>query len=245
MKLLLSYLKRYRAVLALALFLAAINQIFSLLDPWIFQHILDNYLVKVSQFTAHQFFTGVGVLLLLAVGAALVSRIAKNFQDYYTNVVIQRLGAKVYADGLEHSLQLPYATFEDQSSGETLGRLQQVRLDIQNLILTFVGTIFTSSIGFVFVSVYAAFINLWIAAAFLVTMPIIAGVSLLLSTRIKRVQKDIFAKTTALAGSTTESLRNIELVKSLGLADQEIARLNEPPGKFLSLSCRRCATCAA
>ena len=95
MKLLLSYLKRYRAVLALALFLAAINQIFSLLDPWIFQHILDNYLVKVSQFTAHQFFTGVGVLLLLAVGAALVSRIAKNFQDYYTNVVIQRLGAKV------------------------------------------------------------------------------------------------------------------------------------------------------
>lgn len=239
MKLLLSYLKRYRLVLALALFLAAINQIFSLLDPWIFQHILDNYLTKVSQFTAHQFFTGVGVLLLLAVGAALVSRIAKNFQDYYTNVVIQRLGAKVYADGLEHSLKLPYATFEDQSSGETLGRLQQVRLDIQNLILTFVGTIFTSSIGFVFVSIYAAFINWWIALAFIVTMPIIAGVSLLLSTKIKRVQKEIFAKTTALAGSTTESLRNIELVKSLGLADQEIARLNGTTGKILELELQK------
>ena len=36
----------------------------------------------------------------------------------------------------------------------------------------------------------------------------------------------IVAETTALAGSTTESLRNVELVKSLGLADQEVARLN-------------------
>jgi ATP-binding cassette subfamily B protein len=43
-----------------------------------------------------------------------------------------------------------------------------------------------------------------------------------LSRRIKEIQKVIVAETTALAGATTESLRNIELVKSLGLADQEV-----------------------
>ena len=48
----------------------------------------------------------------------------------------------------------------------------------------------------------------------------------MLSRRIKKIQKTIVGETTALAGSTTESLRNIELVKSLGLANQEVGRLN-------------------
>ena len=41
MKLLLSYLRQYWKLVLLALFLAAINQIFSLLDPFIFRHVID------------------------------------------------------------------------------------------------------------------------------------------------------------------------------------------------------------
>src|SRR6185369_15880662 len=40
---------------------------------------------------------------------------------------------------------------------------------------------------------------------------------------------------TSLAGSTTESLRNIELVKSLGLTRQEVERLNKNTYKILGL----------
>ncbi len=46
-------------------------------------------------------------------------------------------------------------------------------------------------------------------------------------------------ETTALAGSTTESLRNIELVKSLGLAQQEIERLNATTEKILKLELKK------
>jgi len=60
-----------------------------------------------------------------------------------------------------------------------------------------------------------------------------------LSKRIKTVQKQIVAETTALAGATTESLRNIELVKSLGLAGQEIARLNQTTSKILQLELKK------
>jgi ATP-binding cassette subfamily B protein len=42
-----------------------------------------------------------------------------------------------------------------------------------------------------------------------------------------------------LAGSTTESLRNIELVKSLGLADQEVRRLNSTTDKILKLELKK------
>ena len=107
MKILLKYLKQYWKLLALALLLAAINQIFSLLDPYIFRLVLDNYVTKFEQYTKSEFIHGAGLLLLASMGVAFVSRVAKNCQDYYTNTITQRLGAKMYTDGLAHSLELP------------------------------------------------------------------------------------------------------------------------------------------
>ena len=124
MKLLFAYLKNYWQLVALALVLAAINQIFSLLDPLIFRHVIDEYATKFQEYTTAQFFRGVSVLLGAAVGVAFISRVAKNFQDYFINVITQRVGAQIYSDGIRHSLDLPYSVFEDLRSGETLGRLQ-------------------------------------------------------------------------------------------------------------------------
>lgn len=239
MKLLLKYLKGYWKLVALALFLAAVNQIFSLIDPLIFRRIIDNYATKFSQYTFEQFASGVGLLLAAAVGTAFVSRVAKNFQDYFVNTITQRLGAQIYQKGLAHSLELPYQTFEDQRSGETLGILQKVRTDIQALILAMISTVFASIIGFIFVTIYSIHVSWIIAVAYLATMPIIVTLSLVLSNKIKKIQQTIVAETTALSGSTTESLRNIELVKSLGLAKQEISRLNETTDKILKLELKK------
>src|SRR5882672_1107634 len=239
MNLLYGYLKQYRKIVAAALALAAINQVFSMLDPLIFRHVIDDYATKHSNFTITQFIRGVSVLLLLAVGVAFVSRVAKNFQDYFVNVITQRVGAEMYSDGLRHSLELPYSVFEDQRSGETLGKLQRVRSDVEKFITAGVNTLFTSLIGVVFVMVYALKTHWAIMPAFLVAVPLLGWISSMLSRRIKKVQKTIVAETTALAGATTESLRNIELVKSLGLAQQEISRLNNTTGKILQLELRK------
>jgi len=61
----------------------------------------------------------------------------------------------------------------------------------------------------------------------------------LLSKKIKTVQKTIVKETTSLAGATTESLRNIELVKSLGLTRQEVERLNKNTYKILGLELKK------
>ena len=95
--------------------------------------------------------------------------------------------------------------------------------------------VFTTLIGLAFVTIYAARVHWSIAPAYLLTVPLLGGLSSLLSRRIKTVQKRIVSETTALAGATTESLRNIELVKSLGLAEQEIDRLNATTEKILKL----------
>jgi ATP-binding cassette, subfamily B, bacterial len=239
MRLLYSYLRRYWTLVVLALVLAAINQIFSLLDPLIFRRVIDQYATRYREYTTGQFFRGVSVLLAAAVGAAFVSRVAKNFQDYFVNVVTQRLGADLYSDGVRHSLELPYQLFEDQRSGETLGKLQKVRADVEKLIGTAVNTLFTTLVGVIFVMVYAFTVSWIIAPVFLLTIPVLGVLSSVLSRRIKKIQKVIVAETTALAGATTESLRNIELVKSLGLARQEIERLNATTSKILRLELRK------
>jgi len=239
MKLLLNYLKQYRQLVFVTLLLAAINQIFSLLDPWIFRIVIDKYATHPGDYTVDAFMRGAGLLLLAAMGVAFVSRVAKNFQDYYVNVITQRLGAQIYSDGLKHSLQLPYQVFEDQRSGETLGKLQKVRTDSERLINAFVNIIFTTLVGIIFVTVYAIRIDWIIAAVYFSILPLLATLSLVLSKKIKRVQKVIVKETTALAGSTTESLRNIELVKSLGLSQQEIVRLNNTTKKILKLELKK------
>ena len=208
---------------------------FSLLDPLIFRFVIDRYATRFSEYTTAQFFRGVGLLLAAAVGVAFVSRVAKNFQDYYISLITQRLGAELYSDGIRHSLELPYSVFEDQRSGETLGKLQKVRSDVELLISMTINVLFTSLIGIIFVMVYAFSVYWLIAPVYFLTVPVLGIISWVLSKRIKMIQKVIAAETTALAGSTTESLRNIELVKSLGLGQQEIARLNATTGKILQL----------
>jgi ATP-binding cassette, subfamily B, bacterial len=233
------YLRDYWKLVVAALVLAAINQIFSLLDPAIFQRIIDRYATRFHEYSIGQFIRGVATLLGAAVGVAFVSRVAKNFQDYYVNVITQQVGARLYADGIRHSLELPYSLFEDQRSGETLGKLQKVRSDVEKLIAIAVNLLFTTVIGVIFVMFYAAHVHWSIGPAYLLTIPLLGGLSSLLSRKIKAVQKTIVQETTALAGSTTESLRNIELVKSLGLAQQEIGRLNATTDKILKLELKK------
>jgi len=223
----------------LALVLASINQVFSLLDPYIFGKILDGFASHPKDYTESQFIKGVLLLIGAAMGVAMVSRIAKAFQDYCINLIIQKLGADIYTDGLKHTLQVAYNEFEDQRSGETLNILQKVRTDSERFILSFINVLFVSIVGIIFVMVYAMTVQPGLILLYLLSA---AGLSLFisfLSKRIKKVQTVIMSETKQLAGSTTESLRNIELIKSLGLTQQETARLNDRTRKILVLELKK------
>ncbi len=239
MQILWQYLKKYKWTIILALFLAAVNQVFSLLDPWIFQKVIDNYATKPELYTTQQFVRGVGTLLLAAVGVAFVSRVAKNFQDYFVNRITQKVGTEMYTDGIKETLTMPYELFEDEQSGSTLSKIQKVRTDVEKLISLIINTLFVSLVGFIFVFIYAINIYWVIAPIYLAAVPVIGGVSFLLSKKIKKVQKDITVESNALAGNTTETLRNIELVKALGLGEREVERLKANSAEILNLELKK------
>src|SRR5476651_1901739 len=102
MKTLLSYLKKHKGVVFFALFLAAINIGFSLLDPFFTGKIVDQAIERRGVLSHSEFVSVILKWVGLAIGSAMVSRIAKNFQDYYTSIITQKVGAEMYADGLQH-----------------------------------------------------------------------------------------------------------------------------------------------
>lgn len=239
MQILYNYLRKYWKLCILVIILAIINQIFSLFEPMVFQRIIDHYALRFHELTRAEFFHGTILLLGAFIGTALISRIAKNFQDYYLNTVSQRSGADMYREGVRHSLDLPYEVFEDERSGETLGKLQKARQDAEKLISDTINTVLLSFIILIFVMIYAASIYWIIPFIYGSMIVIIAGISIAFSKKIKNIQKIIVVETTALAGATTESLRNIELVKSLGLTTQEVERLNATTEKILLLELKK------
>ncbi|MVT11882.1 ABC transporter ATP-binding protein [Chitinophaga tropicalis] len=245
MKLFLHYLKSYKWLIALALLLATINQVFSLLDPYIFGRMIDLFAShphttdKGVPRTQSDYTNGVILLLLASIGVAMVSRIAKAFQDYFVNVIIQKFGARIYTDGLRHSLRLPYQQFEDQRSGETLAVLQKVRTDSEKFITSFVNVLFVTLVGVVFVMIYAFRVHWSLVFVYFGGCLLLGWLMNVLSKKIKTIQKTIVKETTMLAGATTESLRNIELVKSLGLTHQEIRRLNSTTIRILMLELKK------
>ena len=245
MKILIKYLSPYRLQLTIAMLLAAVNQVFSLLDPTIFGKMIDylntcgvvgnkgliiSKIVDDSAFLSH-----IGLLLGMSIGVAMVSRIAKSFQDYVVNVVVQKFGAKVFTDGLKHSMRLPYQDFADQRSGETLSILQKVRQDSSQFIGYFINILFPIVVGIVFLMIVTVKIHWSLILVYFAGIIILAFLVGILSKKIKAIQKNIIRETASLAGSTTESLRNIELIKSLGLTQQEVKRLNTNTYKILGL----------
>jgi ATP-binding cassette, subfamily B, bacterial len=257
MKILFRYLKPYKWLVALVLTLAAINIGFSLVDPIIFGKLVDlaSYHQKEQHFSWNDFLYlnkdvtiankdgepvkqvlyGVVWLLIASISVAMISRIAKAFQDYFLNLVTQKFGATVFTDGLKHAMKLPYHDFEDQRSGETLGILQKVRTDTEKFISTFINVLFPVIVGILFVAVYAFSKDWRLPLIYFGGIFLLTYISNLLSKKVKVIQKNIVSQTTSLAGATTESLRNIELVKSLGLTQQEVNRLNKNTFKILGL----------
>lgn len=235
MKILWKYFQPYRGWVFLALGLAALAQVMALYDPVIFGKVIDTYALNPANLSEKERTNGVIWLLLLAIGVALLARIAATFKDYVVRLVVQKFGMQIFNDGLRQTLRLPYDGFEDQSSGETLSKLQKVRTDTERFINSFINILFSTFVGMGFLIWYAVTKHWALIPVFLIGVLLLGGLTSLLSRKIKTIQRQVVRQTNIMSGSITESIRNIELVKSLGLTYSEIRRLRDKTQKIFEL----------
>ncbi|MFA7315927.1 MAG: ABC transporter ATP-binding protein [Candidatus Paceibacterota bacterium] len=239
MKLFLEYIVRYKSTVILTLLAASVGQIFSLLDTQIFRKLVDGYGTKVGTMPIDVFIKGALFWILIGVGLAFVSRLFVNIQFYLTNKLMQRVSTKMYNETLAHIFSLPYEIFVDEQSGSVLRKLEKARTDTQNVILGIVTNMFVPLISVIFVLTYAYIVNIWVGLAYSAVIPVLAFFTFAISKSIKKAQKEIVAKTSFLAGSTTETIRNIEMVKSLGLENEENQRLSQVNESLLTLELKK------
>ncbi|MBZ2209840.1 ABC transporter ATP-binding protein [Massilia soli] len=226
MPILWSYLRPHWRLAGLALLLATVSQVLALVDPIIFGKIVDEYAINRSGKTEQALISGVSRLLALAVLVAVLSRAAKALQEYVTRLVVQKLGTRMFNDGLKQLLRLKFQEFEDMRSGESLSLLQKVRADSERFINAFINTLFASLVGVSFLVWYSVARHWLLVPVFLIGVLVMGGLTGLLSREIKSQQRSITRETNRNSGFITESLRNIELIKSLGLTFPEIRRLH-------------------
>jgi ATP-binding cassette subfamily B protein len=238
MRLLLEHLRRHTAAFCGVFVLATVNQLLILAEPQILRVVIDRFVIPAASIPWPVFFRGVLTLVCAAVVVALLARVARNLQEYGTSVIAQRVGARLYAGSVAHSLLLPFGIVEDQRSGELLQKMQKARLDAQSGIAQAV-RVYLAAVAIIAVTAYAFVVHRLLGILFLLLVPLIAAFVLAISRPVRRQQKQIALETAALAGSTTETMRNLELVKSLGIAEQEIARLDRANERILALEERK------
>jgi len=229
------YLRPHRGLVALTLLLAGIAQILALVDPLIFGKIVDEYVLNPGGRPEADLARGVLGWLAVAVAVALAARIATTFQEYLLRLVVGRSGMEMFNDGVKQTLRLSFPELEQRSSGETMGLLQKVRTDTERFIDAAVTILFSSCVGIGFVVWYGVTQSWLLIPVFGLGVVVLGGLTGLLSQKIKVVQRSIVRETARLSGAITESLRNIELVKSLGLTWPEIRRLQGTTRRILDL----------
>lgn len=229
------YLKNYKKLLALSLILAIINQVFSMLDPQVLQRLIDNYLTKSSTYTSAEYIKWILMWIAGFIWVAMISRIAKNFQDYFTNVMTQSIGMSTYQEVIEHTFALPYADLEDQQSGNLLNKIQKAKDSVQTYIYNLISIAFISFVAIILVIWYSFWVDWRIGLVYVSLIPIMLWTSTTISKKIKSAQETITKESAKVSWSITESIRNMSLIKMLWLVWQEMHRLSDVNDKVLWL----------
>ncbi len=238
MRLIFRYALKHWRGLIVAFSLATVNQLLILADPQILRLVIDRYVMKLDSLARDAFIHGVLLLIGLSVIISLTARVARNLQDYTINRIARRIGAQLYAASIAHSLMLPFQVHEERRSGELLHTMQRARADAESGVTSAV-RLYLGALAMLAVTGYAFYVHPLLGALQLGLIGGLAIFTLWISRPIHRHQQRISAETVAQAGTATETIRNVELVKSLGIEVQEIGRMEKVNDQILALEERK------
>lgn len=232
MRLFFKYLSKQRMLVVFVLLLAILDQVAINLIPYLFgKVIIDPYGSRIEYFKSAGRFNELkeGILngILLMIGTSIIALIANTFRNYYLNIGIQKFSTQLFNDVQEKILSLKYEEYEQEISGEILSNLQRARNDCEKFINKFMNVLLSTFVAFGVLTVVTISINIWLPIIFIVSAFLLSYITRILTARMRIIQKKIVQDSNFLAGYFNESLRNIHLIKCLGLAQQETERVRK------------------
>lgn len=234
MRILYSQVRQQWRAFAATFFIATVARLLMLVDPQILRLIVDRYVMKLGTISRDEFYRGVLILIAASVVVGMLGRLFRTMQEYEIEVISRRVGARLYAKSIAHSLLLPFREYETKRSGEMLQIIQRARTDaesgISGAVRLYLGVVAAAA-----VTIYAFWLHPLIGFMHLIGLPLVGLLMLLVSVPIRKRQRRIAIDTASLTGSVTEAIRNVETLKSLGAETQEIGRLHGINNAILDL----------
>ena len=203
------YLLPYKRIL-LHLFLATfVIQILGIVPPMIIQNILDGVIV-------HQ---NVNLLHLLIVGliiSNLFTQLTATIRAMLANFMVRKLDFTMMSQFFRHTLSLPYSFFAKRKTGDIFARFQEnatIRAFLTESTISTVLNLLMIFIYFTVLFLYNVRLTLLLIAF---VIPILA-LTVLVTPRVKKFAREVFAATTDAKSYLMESIGGAETVKGMGI----------------------------
>lgn len=148
------------------------------------------------------------------IGVKIASKVEANLS--------RKLCIMVY----KKTLNLPAYAFEEKSSGELINRITTDTETLSNMFNNII-QVLINTLGCIFILIYI-FFNSWVVGAeIIVFVSIIFVITKMFNPRIKQINKELKAKKDEFTALSTESIRGIREIKTLGIKDYLTKEISE------------------
>ena len=221
-------LVKHRRLLGEVLTVSLFLQLFALVSPLFFQVVMDKVLV-------HRGLTTLDVVVIGLVVIVLFESVLTVLRTYVFTHTTSRIDVELGARLFRHLLALPLAYFQARRVGDSVARvreLENIRSFLTGNALTLVLDVLFSVI---FVAVMLAY-SVPLTLIVLVSLPLYAGLSLLLVPVLRARLSEKFARGAENQALLVETVTGIQTVKASALEPQLARRWDEQLAAYVSAS---------
>jgi len=148
------------------------------------------------------------------IGVKIASKVEANLS--------RKLSIMVY----KKTLNLPAYAFEERSSGELINRITTDTETLSNMFNNII-QVLINTLGCIFILIYI-FFNSWVVGfEIIIFVSIIFLITKMFNPRIKQINKELKAKKDEFTALSTESIRGIREIKTLGIKDYLTKEITE------------------
>lgn len=232
MKKILSYTKNHNLLTFFGTISMIIVIVADLVNPYLIKVLTDEVIMKSQYHLLSTILWGIGVITI----TKFVFGYLKEFLfDYLASKVAKELKQKLF----NHIQSLSFSYFDKMNTGELMSRVGE---DVDNIwmVLGFGLRLFIENIVyFILASILLIRINLLLTIVALITMPIIAVITLKLEKKLDKVFEKISDHTAQLNTTAQENIAGVKLVKAFAREKHEILKFLKYNNKNFDLNMER------
>lgn len=227
----LPYFKKYRGVLILDLFCAALTTLCELFLPLIVRFLTDLGTNDIENLTTR--------VILQVGGFYLVLRIIDTAANYYMQSIGHIMGAKIETDMrrdlFAHLQKLSYSFYDNTKIGQLMSRITSDLFDVTEFSHHCPEEFFIAAVKIVAAFSILGCINIWLTLIIFSVIPIMLFCTMFFNKRMRRAFKHSRVQIGELNAQVEDSLLGVRVVKSFANEPIEEAKFEKGNHDFLGI----------